>query len=149
MKTEYLINIIVALVSGTIVAIIGPLTKWIIEVKRDKRNEKKKIINDLKTLIRESDLREEKFLNSVEYLNIRHYLTEQFVDELENTNRTVIQQGIRVYYNSKFLKELLVIEKEWGLSFAKKKKSNEKITKKGWVFETSLGSIGKSLSKEK
>lgn len=130
---EYIISGIFGLIGGAIGSLIAPWVHWEIELRKEKLKNKKDLILNLRTYLQNNDPRNEKFFRSVDYIRIRPFLSNDFVKELENLNKTVIHSYHRSYYTAKFMEELDQIEIMWNLSLDKKR-----VTKKSYLMQKGI-----------
>lgn len=120
---EHVLTAIIALISGALGSLLAPWIHWDIERKRENLKEKLKLIEEIRTHILKDDIRTEKFLNSLNFIKIRPFLDNKFVQTLEDLNVTEITTNqYRSTYQMKFLSEIDRIEKDWGLQLSDKKK---------------------------
>jgi hypothetical protein len=124
MKIDYLISGIVGLITGIIGTLIAPWVNWKIEQKKDNRNNKIQLINNIRLYLENNEPRESIFLNSPDYIKIRPFLSEDLINELESLNKTIISTSIRSIYKSKLLNELDYIEELWGIDLSIKNRKN-------------------------
>lgn len=151
MSTESIITLIIGLFGGgTLGVLLSPWAKWKIEEKREKRNEQKNLIKELRSYLVDRDPKDKEFLNSSIYVRFRPYLSNEFVKELEDEQTTELHSGFRSYYTSKFLKELHLIEEQWGLNLPKKGRKNIKydVPGQGWSVTVTKGNSIKNSNKD-
>ncbi len=122
MKYEYIISGIIGLLTGALGSIFAPWFKWKLEQRKESRAEKVSLISELRKHLEQNEPKNNDFLNSETYMRIRPYLSDFFVEELEDGTSTYIESSSRSYYKAQFLKELELIEDSWDLSLSKKGK---------------------------
>lgn len=111
------------MLSGAIDSLIAPWIHWKLEVRKQERNTKINLINDLRTYLEKNEPKNEQFLNSTNYIKIRPFLSLTFINELEDMSSHIVHiDTIRSFYKDKFLTELEIIEEDWNISIAKKDK---------------------------
>ncbi len=122
---QYIITSIIALISGAIGSLLAPWINWKLEVRKQERNAKINLINDLRIYLENNEPKNEQFLNSTDYIKIRPFLSLKFVNELEDMGaHTININTIRSFYKEKFLTELEIIEEDWEISIAKQNKKH-------------------------
>ena len=127
MNISYLISGIIGLLTGTIASLVAPWINWRLERKKTEREEKQKLIANLRLYVLKNDPKNSEFMNSIEYIRIRPYLSELFVRELENTKEVVVlTNSIRSKYQSDLLEQIDRIEEDWNLKISNKKITNKK-----------------------
>lgn len=117
---EYVISGIFGLIGGSIGSLAAPWVHWKIEVRKEQFKSKKELILNLRTFLQNEDPRDEIFLRSIDYIRIRCYLSNDFVKELEDFKKTIIHSYHRIFYTTKFMEELDLIEDLWDLNLDKK-----------------------------
>lgn len=130
---EYIISGVIGLIGGAIGSLLAPWVHWRIEVRKEQLRSKKELILNLRTFLQNDDPRDEKFLRSVDYIRMRPYLSNDFVQELENLRKTVLHSHHWSYYSAKFMEELDLVENLWELSLDKKG-----ITKKSYLMKKGI-----------
>jgi hypothetical protein len=128
---EYIISGIFGLIGGAIGSLVAPWVHWKIEVRKEQLKSKKELVFNLRTFLQKEDPRDENFLSSVDYIRIRRYLSNNFVKELEDFNKTILHSYHRSFYTAKFMEELDLIEDLWDLNLDKKG-----ITKKSYQMQS-------------
>ena len=113
---EYIISGIIGLIGGAIGSLLAPWVNWKIEIKKELWRTKKELILKLRTYLQNNSPKNKNFLNSIDYTRIRPYLSNNFVNELEDFETTILHSYHRGYYNAKFMEELDTIEDLWQLS---------------------------------
>ncbi|WP_298782448.1 hypothetical protein [uncultured Polaribacter sp.] len=111
--------------TGAIGSIVAPWFKWKLEQKKESRNEKVTLLRELRKFLEKNEPKEKDFINSEIYMRIRPYLSNEFVEELEDNTSGYISPNSRSYYKGQLLKELEVIEDSWDLSLSKKGKKKK------------------------
>ena len=119
---EYILPALLGLLSGAVGSLIAPWIHWSIEKRKLNRIRKEELLNFIREFVLNTDPREIKFLNSSKYIEIRKYLSEEFVKKLENKSVTEFTTNeYRSTYQNQFLAEVDRIEKDWGLQLSEKK----------------------------
>lgn len=139
MKLEYIISGIVGLTTGAFGSLLAPWVNWKIEERKENRRSKIQLINDLRYYLERNDPKEKNFLNSPDYIRIRPFLSHDFINELEDMEKIIVQNTFRSYYKAKFLEELESIEELWKINLPnriKKSKSFE-VKSSGMKFTVS------------
>ena len=136
---EHIISGIIGLIGGTIGSLVAPRVNWKLEQKKEQLKQKRELFYNLRAYLQTGECRNKTFLNSVEYIKIRPYLSADFVNELENFKKTILHLSYRSYYNSIFLEELDRIEETWNLSLGKKGIKKSYQMESGNMIEISEG----------
>ncbi|GAA0877323.1 hypothetical protein GCM10009119_02910 [Algoriphagus jejuensis] len=141
MKLEYIISGIVGLTTGAFGSLLAPWVNWKIEEKKENRRNKIQLVNDLRYYLEKNDPKEERFLNSPDYIRIRPFLSDDFVNELENMEKIIVHNTFRSYYKAKFLEELETIEELWKINLPNKIKKSKsfEVKSSGMKFTVSTG----------
>lgn len=128
MNIDHFISGIIGLFTGAVASLIAPWINWHIEKKKNERMEKEKLIENLRLYVLRKNPKDIEFINSIDYIRIRPYLSNKFVEELENSNETVIIMGgaTRSNYQSELLEQIDRIEEEWNVKISKKNIVNKK-----------------------
>lgn len=130
---EYIISGIIGLIGGAIGSLVAPWVNWKIEIKKELLRTKKELILKLRTYLQNNSPKNNFFLNSIDYISIRPYLSNNFVNELEDFETTIIHSYHRGYFTAKFIEELDTIEDLWQLSIHAKG-----ITKKSYQMQKGI-----------
>lgn len=134
---KYLLPVLGVIVAGVFAHLVRPYIDFSIEKKRQKRTDRKQLFSELRTYLRNNDIRSEDFLNSNNYLEIRDLLSPVYVEELEKFDTTVLISSFRDYYKTKFFEELNRIEYEslawWKRIFKKRKNKSYRTKEKGFT----------------
>lgn len=136
---KYIISGIIGLIGGAIGSLVAPWVNWKLEQKKEQLKQKRELFFNLRAYLQIGECRNETFLNSVDYIKIRPYLSVDFVNELENLKKTILNSSYRSYYHAKFLEELDKIEESWNISLGKKGIKKSYQMKSGIVIEISQG----------
>jgi hypothetical protein len=132
---KYLLPVLGVIVVGVFAHLVRPYIDLSIEKKREKRTNRKQLFSELRTYLRNNEIRSEDFLNSNNYLEIRNLLSPVYVEELEKFDTTVIITSFRGYYKTKFFEELNRIEYEslawWKKIFKKRENKSYRTKEKG------------------
>src|ERR1035437_1403612 len=127
MNIDHFISGIIGLFTGAVGSLIAPWINWRIEKKKNERMEKEKLIENLRLYVLRKDPKDIEFINSIDYIRIRPYLSNKFVEELENSNETVILMGAtRSKYQSELLEQIDRIDEERKVKISKKNIVNKK-----------------------
>ncbi len=140
-------TILISIAGAVIASILTPFSKWYFENKKENRNERLKLISDLRNLLEHKNPKDKEFLNSSIYSRIRPYFSEKLVKKLEtNSSITISPNNNREIYLNSIEEELVLIEDLWKMGLPKKKKRrNHKI--QGDVF--TISSVNSSIIKPK
>lgn len=118
---QILISGIIGLLTGALGSLVAPWINWGIEKRKIQRKERVKLLKDLRKYSLTDSLQNKNFLNSNMYIQIRPFLSDNLIEELEMdgilievSNRNPLPK-----LNSIFLIELAKIERSWGLSIGK------------------------------
>lgn len=127
MNIDHLISGIIGLLTGALASLFAPWVNWRLEKKKSERLEKQKLIENLRQYALKNSIKDDDFINSVDYIRIRPYLSELFVTDLENQNETIVLMGAsRSKYQSDLLDEIDRIEVDWKLKISNKNYTTRK-----------------------
>lgn len=133
-----IVSAVVGLLTGVVGSLVAPWVNWGVEKRKLKRENRVRLIKELRTYLIKGNVQEKGFLNSENYINIRSFLSLELINDIENQNLVYgrIENHAYSQYNSKFLQELHDLEYKWGLGIGKRK--NRKIT----LYNKDLGRAG-------
>ena len=117
---EIIISAIVGLITGALGSLLAPWVNWGIEKKKALRAKRENLINSIRSYLAKNDPKNEEFLNSLDYIQIRPFLTKEFIGELEDHDKVIIKILFRGYYQEQFFEQLDAIEEKWKLSLGRK-----------------------------
>ena len=123
-----IINILIPALAGVIGILIGsfkPIIDWRIHANKMRYDERKIFLSKVRSVIMANDFESKVFIHSIEYSQLRPYLSETFKRILEVVFRDnpappmptdqYKSYGIRNTDKAMFLDEIARLEKEWKL----------------------------------
>ena len=130
LNNQYIVVGLFTLIGTIIGGFLVPWYKYFLDVKKERRDDRKKLLLKLRQNASSKEFNREKIINSQEYYSIRPYLSKKFTDNFEYSAQVYLgSKTIISGFKASLLNELMDVENSWGITLKRSKKKPNYITK--------------------
>jgi hypothetical protein len=113
-----LLNVLIPAAAGMLGVVVGsfkPVLDWNIEKRRMRREDRKQLLKDFRSLLLTENITQAGIVTSIPYSQLRPKLSNELTEKFEKRYEPKLPGNLRDWMTIELVDELHKIEKEWGL----------------------------------